>query len=92
MQAYGMGENEREFRALSFRTIPPRELDPTISPQLQEITYRALERDPENRCARACEFANDLSNPWLPSVRRVAEFCCSHSTARRAAPLSCDAG
>ncbi|HKN22072.1 MAG TPA: serine/threonine-protein kinase, partial [Terracidiphilus sp.] len=28
--------------------IPPREIDPTISPQLQEIIYRALERDPKN--------------------------------------------
>ena len=25
--------------------IPPREIDPSISPQLQEIIYRALERD-----------------------------------------------
>ena len=28
--------------------MPPRELDPGISPQLQEIIYRALERDPAN--------------------------------------------
>ena len=26
--------------------IPPREIDPAITPQLQEIIYRALERDP----------------------------------------------
>ena len=29
--------------------VPPRELEPLISPQLQEIIYRALERDPANR-------------------------------------------
>ena len=29
--------------------IPPREIDPAITPQLQEIIYRALERDPANR-------------------------------------------
>jgi serine/threonine protein kinase len=43
--------------------IPPRERDPEISPQLQEIIYRALERDPANRYASAREFANDLRNP-----------------------------
>ena len=39
---------------------PPRELDPSISPQLQEIIYRAIERDPKNRYPNAREFANDL--------------------------------
>ncbi len=31
--------------------VPPREIDPSISPQLQEIIYRALERDWKNRYA-----------------------------------------
>jgi len=43
--------------------VPPRELDPSISPQLQEIIYRALERDPKNRYATAAEFAHDLQHP-----------------------------
>jgi len=42
--------------------IPPREIDPKISPQLQEIIYRALERDPANRYASAQEFACDLEH------------------------------
>jgi eukaryotic-like serine/threonine-protein kinase len=42
---------------------PPRELDPEISPQLQEIIYRALERNPANRYASAREFTKDLANP-----------------------------
>ncbi len=42
--------------------IPPREIDPSISPQLQEIIYRALERDPKNRYASAAEFAHDLQH------------------------------
>src|SRR5271157_5783503 len=42
--------------------IPPREIDPTLSPQLQEIIYRALERDPKNRYATAREFAWDLEH------------------------------
>jgi serine/threonine-protein kinase len=43
--------------------MPPRELDPSISPQLQEIIYRALERDPANRYQTAAEFAHDLEHP-----------------------------
>lgn len=42
--------------------VPPRELDPNISPQLQEIIYRALERDPKNRYASARELAWDLQH------------------------------
>jgi serine/threonine-protein kinase len=41
---------------------PPREIDPSISPELQEIIYRALERDPKNRYATAREFAWDLEH------------------------------
>src|SRR5712691_6339144 len=43
--------------------IPPREIDPEISPQLQEIIYRAIERDPKRRYATAREFASDLEHP-----------------------------
>ena len=42
--------------------MPPREIDPSISPALQEIIYRALERDPKNRYATAREFAWDLEH------------------------------
>jgi serine/threonine protein kinase len=42
--------------------VPPREINPAISPQLQEILYRALERDPKNRYASARELARDLSH------------------------------
>jgi serine/threonine protein kinase len=42
--------------------IPPRELDPSISPQLQEIVYRAIERDPKNRYGSAHELAWDLDH------------------------------
>jgi hypothetical protein len=43
--------------------VPPREVDPEIAPQLQEIVYRALERDPKSRYASAREFAWDLRHP-----------------------------
>ena len=42
--------------------VPPREIDPGISPQLQEIIYRALERDPSQRYRSAREFAWDLEH------------------------------
>ena len=41
---------------------PPTIADPSISPQLQEILYRALERDPKNRYAHAREFQRDLEH------------------------------
>ena len=42
--------------------IPPREANPDISPALQEVIYRALERDPANRYSTASEFAWDLEH------------------------------
>lgn len=42
--------------------VPPTVLDSSISPQLQEVIYRALERDPKNRYAKASEFAHDLAH------------------------------
>jgi eukaryotic-like serine/threonine-protein kinase len=53
---------------------PPRELDPAISLQLQEIIYRALERNPANRYASAREFANDLRNPGSVGVAERSEL------------------
>src|SRR5438309_2818364 len=42
--------------------VPPREINPAISPQLQEVIYRALEREPGNRYANAHDFARDLQH------------------------------
>jgi len=42
--------------------LPPSIADPTVSPQLQEVVYRALERDPKNRYAKAGEFERDLQH------------------------------
>jgi len=54
--------------------IPPREIDPSISPQLQEIIYRALEREPKNRYATAREFANDLQHQDQVGVAERVEL------------------
>src|SRR5260370_24277175 len=48
-------------RLLNF-PMPPSVAEPTISPQLQEVLYRALEKEPQNRYARASEFAHDLQH------------------------------
>lgn len=42
--------------------LPPSVANPEISAQLQEVIYRALERDPKNRYAKASEFARDLEH------------------------------
>ncbi len=42
--------------------VPPRELNPEISPELQEVVYRALERDPKSRYGKAREMAWDLAH------------------------------
>ena len=41
---------------------PPSVADPSISPQLQEVLYRALERDPANRYPKAHDFVSDLEH------------------------------
>jgi serine/threonine protein kinase len=54
--------------------VPPREIDPTLSPELQEIIYRAIERDPKNRYPNAHEFAHDLEHPESVGVADRAEL------------------
>ena len=53
---------------------PPREIEPSITPQLQEIIYRALERDPKNRYATARDFAWDLQHQDKVGVSERAEL------------------
>ena len=50
--------NERLVKAVP----SPRKIDPSITPQMQEILYRALEREPVHRYASAHEFAYDLAH------------------------------
>jgi len=54
--------------------IPPREIDPSIPGELQEIIYRALERDPKNRYATAKEFLWDLEHPDQVGVAERPEL------------------
>lgn len=41
---------------------PPRELNPEIAPELEEILFRALEREPRHRYATASEMAWELEH------------------------------
>ena len=66
--------------------VPPRKLNPEITPQLQEIIYRALEREPRNRYPTAREMAHDLENQQQVGVAaRTAEanYKTRHSPGRR---------
>jgi serine/threonine-protein kinase len=56
----------------------PRSLNPALSPVLEEILYRALERDPRHRYATAQEMQWDLENPEQVGVEERG-----HSSARR---------
>jgi serine/threonine-protein kinase len=47
---------------------PARELNPAISPQLQEILARALERDPRHRYSTAAEMVWELEHQELAGV------------------------
>lgn len=62
---------------------PPREANPEITAQLQEIIYRALEREPANRYASADEFASDLRHPESVGVAERKEL--RHGRIRNAA-------
>jgi serine/threonine-protein kinase len=42
---------------------PPRSLNPEIPPEIEEIVFRALERDPRHRYAAAHEMEWDLEHP-----------------------------
>jgi serine/threonine-protein kinase len=54
--------------------VPPRELNPEISPELQEVIYRAMEREPQDRYSTANEFAWDLEHLDQVSASDRAEL------------------
>jgi eukaryotic-like serine/threonine-protein kinase len=61
------------FERLQKPPIPLRVLDASISPQLQEVLYRALEREHKNRYATVHEFALDLTHLDRVGVAERAE-------------------
>ena len=70
--------------------IAPRQLNPAIPPVLQEIVFRAMEREPKNRYGSAREMAHDLEHPEEVGVTVRAEETAGrtrHSPTRRRALL-----
>ncbi len=63
--------------------IPPREANPEISPELQEVIYRAIEREPQNRYSTANEFAWDLEHLDQVGIAERPEL---HNWKRRRTP------
>jgi len=47
---------------------PARQLNPEISPEIEEVLFRALERDPRHRYSTAHEMAWELEHPELVGV------------------------
>jgi serine/threonine protein kinase len=64
--------------------IPPRELNPELSPQIQEVLYRALERNPRNRYGSARDLAHDLEH--LDQVGVVEDRPELHNWKKRRSP------
>lgn len=54
--------------------LPPQEAEPGISSQLQEVLYRALEREPKNRYPSAHSFAQDLRHLEQVGVAQRSEL------------------
>lgn len=54
--------------------LPPRLAEPSITPQLQEVLYRAIEREPKNRYPSAHAFAMDLEHLEQVGVADRAEL------------------
>jgi eukaryotic-like serine/threonine-protein kinase len=50
--------------------VSPREIEPSITPEVQEILYRAMARNPKNRYSSAREFAGDLLHQDQVQVAR----------------------
>jgi serine/threonine protein kinase len=65
--------------------VPPREIDSRICPQIQEIVYRAMERDPENRYANADQMIWDLEHHNEVGAAERTEL---HDWSRKHEPVS----
>ena len=71
-------EGDNPFAIMNERVlnppIPPRAVNSQISPEVQEILYRALEREPANRYKNAAEFVWDLQHPEQVGIAERQEL------------------
>jgi serine/threonine-protein kinase len=63
--------------------IPPREVNPELSLEIQEVLYRALEREPRNRYRSARDLAFDLEHLDQVGVEERPEL---HNWKKRRSP------
>ena len=65
--------------------IPPSEINPQVTPELEAVVLRALEKDPEDRFADADEFiaALDAAASRIPSPRAIAAAEAAAAARRR---------
>jgi len=62
------------YDRLKQHPVPPRHIDPSMPLQLQEVLYRALEREHRKRYANAHDFAHDLQHPDQVDVAERREL------------------
>jgi len=62
------------FDRMRKHPVPPREIEPNVTLQLQEVIYRALEREHKNRYATAHDFAHDLAHLNEVGIAERAEL------------------
>ena len=55
------------MKQMSEQPRPPREINPTISPQLQVIVLRAIEKDPLRRYQQPIDFLQELKQIEIPA-------------------------
>ena len=60
------------------RAVLPSDVEQAIAPELREVIYRALERDPRNRYVSVREFAWDLEHPGHVDVAELVEMRAVH--------------
>jgi eukaryotic-like serine/threonine-protein kinase len=80
---YEMATGQRPFCKLEHAQLiaailrqapaPPRQLNPQVSPELERIIGKCLEKEPENRYQSAKELAIDLRRLLTPSAAKAAE-------------------
>jgi serine/threonine protein kinase len=70
---YGNPRGGQIRRRLWRNPVPPRVLNPSCPPWLQEIILRCLEVDPQERYATAAQLALDLENPEQVQLTERAE-------------------
>jgi len=62
------------LKQVSEAPVPPSELNPRVTPEIEAVVLRALAKEPRERFADADEFiaALDAAASWIPSPRAIA--------------------